>query len=179
LASYRTSGRRSLFTYRNDEVVFANGASSRIIPQGYWYAGPFGLMAEYVRSSQVLDTDSLSATVHHASWQVTAVYALTGEDATYSRLVPRHPAGDAGRLGAVELVARVHGYTFDRAVFPDFANPADAVASATAWTIGVNWYFHTNIRFMIHYEETAFEAAAAGSRRPTERAILTRFQLAF
>jgi phosphate-selective porin OprO/OprP len=112
--------------------------------KGYWYAGPFGVMAEYARSSQVLDTDSLSATVHHASWQVTAAYALTGEDATYSRLVPRHPFGDAGRLGAVELVARVHGYTFDRAVFPDFAVPVSGAASATAWTIGVNWYFHPN-----------------------------------
>jgi hypothetical protein len=32
---------------------------------------------------------------------------------------------------------------------------------------------------MIHYEESAFQAAPAASRRPRERVILTLIQLAF
>ncbi len=181
LPAYRTSGRQTFFRYRTaaNEAAFSNGHNSRVIPQGYLYAGPFGLLAEYALSEQAVATDSLSATLRNRSWQVATSIVLTGEDASYGTLKPATPFGEPGHWGALEFTARVQGIVADEASFPVFASPDASASGAFAWAIGINWYLNAGVRFMLNYEQTTFEAAGEAERRPTERILLTRFQIVF
>jgi phosphate-selective porin OprO/OprP len=91
LPDYRTSGQQRFFAYRTSTTnlttnTIADGKRLRLSPQGYYYYGPFGLLAEYVRVSQdvtrvngaVIRADELD----HEAWQVAVSYVLTGEDST-------------------------------------------------------------------------------------------------
>jgi phosphate-selective porin OprO/OprP len=50
LPAYRTPGQQTFFSYRSDGTaagtVVADGTRFRLAPQGYFYSGPFGLLAE-------------------------------------------------------------------------------------------------------------------------------------
>src|SRR5690606_1186167 len=58
LTSYRTPGQQIFFRYAQNTpstvagTVVADGDKVRLSPQGYFYAGPFGILGEYVRSSE-------------------------------------------------------------------------------------------------------------------------------
>lgn len=63
LPSYKTSGQQTFFSFRTrtgepdkdfstDNNVLADGNRTRISPQAYYYWRPFGLLGEYVRTSQ-------------------------------------------------------------------------------------------------------------------------------
>src|SRR5436309_3249017 len=56
IAGYRSASQNTFFSFRNDGkitgTVLANGQRTRLSPQTYYYAGRFGAIAEYVRSSQ-------------------------------------------------------------------------------------------------------------------------------
>src|SRR5206468_181719 len=49
---YRTAGRSTFFKY--DATAVGNGDRRRIVPQLYYYVGPFGLMGEYIDSKQAV-----------------------------------------------------------------------------------------------------------------------------
>src|SRR5262245_11359192 len=90
LPVYRTIGQNIFFNYRVDitlvGAVLADGTSYRYSTQGYFYSGPFGLMAEYVLSSQDVRKDNDTAQIDNSAWQIAASYFLTGEKATYKRV---------------------------------------------------------------------------------------------
>ena len=53
---------------------------------------------------------------------------------------------------------------------------------AKEWVGGVNWYLNRAVRISLDYGNTNFgggATAAAGGNRPTERALLQRFQINF
>ncbi len=63
LTSYRTPGQQSFFGYRSNTPAtsttplilngtYADGERLRVAPQFYYYAGPFGVLGEYVNVSQ-------------------------------------------------------------------------------------------------------------------------------
>ena len=56
VGSFKTPGQTTFFQFKtgttSSDTVFADGRHWRATAQGYWYAGPFGLLAEYVRSQQ-------------------------------------------------------------------------------------------------------------------------------
>ncbi|WP_022836417.1 OprO/OprP family phosphate-selective porin [Salisaeta longa] len=176
LSRFRTSGRQSFFAYAPSTV--ADGVRQHLAPQGYWYVGPVGLMGEYVWATQAVQNGGAQATLTHTAWQVAAGVMLTGEDARFGRLVPQQPL-HAGGIGAFSLDARVHGLSLDAATFPAFARPAEAAQSARAWAVGFSWYPNQNVRFVLNYEQTAFDTFGAAADRPTEHALLGRMQLVF
>ena len=54
------------------------------------------------------------------------------------------------------------------------------LVKATAWGVGANWIFNTNVKFVLDYERTSFEGGAAGGGdRETENSVQTRLQLSF
>ena len=63
----------------------ADGQAIRFSPQAYYSYGSFGLLTEYITSSQevALGTDSDKLT--NTGWQVAASYVLTGEAASYKK----------------------------------------------------------------------------------------------
>ncbi len=93
LANLSSPGQNTILTYVAGAT--ANGDHSRLLPQGYWYYGPFGVLTEYAISSQTL-TSASSTTVkaqnitqHNSAWQVAASYVLTGEDNSFQGVKPR------------------------------------------------------------------------------------------
>src|SRR5689334_5589625 len=101
---YVTDGQQQFFAYRN--TVVASGRHWRISPQGYYYYGPFGLLGEYVVSSQHVQTNALNtASLNTTAWQITASWVLTGEDASFKGVTPNHPFNPSiGHWGAIQLV---------------------------------------------------------------------------
>ncbi|MDD5035631.1 MAG: porin [Methylococcaceae bacterium] len=184
-------------------ALFADGDHYRIYPQAYWYYGPFGLLGEYVLSSQGLLAlkGNLKSPVgaferitqNNSAWQIQVSYVLTGEDNTFQSVKPRQPFSPSnGQWGALQWVARWSELDIDNSSFRtglvngrpfQLLDPSKSVSKATSWAVGLNWFVNRNVRFMADYEQTYFQGGA-GTRtlvadRPTEKVFGTRFQLAF
>lgn len=179
LPTYRSPSQQPVFAYRatgtEEGTVVAAGKHSRLYPQGTFYVGPFGAMAEYARSSQVVRRGASGTTLTHKAWQVVATYTLTGEKASYRGVVPAKvfdPA--AGEWGAVELAARIGALTIDPRTFPLYADPLKQVRRQASWGTGVNWYLARSIRLLVDVDVTQFRGGAEGGNRSTERVFMTR-----
>ncbi|MGH8501716.1 MAG: porin [Gammaproteobacteria bacterium] len=163
LPRYRSPGQQTIFEYA--ETTAADGQQLRWSPQGYYYAGPFGVLAEYIRSE--LDvTDG------------TAVWVLTGEDASYAGIDPYKPVGGGG-WGAWEVAARYAWLDLDDDAFPLFADPADSISEAKTWGVGLNWYLTKNLKAALAYFQTDFDGFGGAGDFPKEKAALSRLQVSF
>jgi phosphate-selective porin OprO/OprP len=171
------------------QPVTAEGQRFRWSPQAYWYAGPVGVLGEYVVSQQELHRDfttapgtpALKEELRHTAWQVAASIALTGENASYKGLVPASPFDPfKGTWGAFEVAGRYNEIDLDSDAFPDFASPAASATRAQGWTAGVNWYLNRYVRVMANFDHTWFHGGAPNGRnREAEDTILTRLQLSY
>lgn len=127
LPSYRTPGQQPLFRYNSSTTtpannVYADGRRTRLSPQGYYYAGPLGLLGEYVISRHEVTRAGETAELEHTAWQAIGSFFLTGEKAGFRSPAPKRPFDlQEGGLGAVELVARYGELSFDEASFPTYA----------------------------------------------------------
>ena len=188
LPSYKTPGQQTFFKYASG--VAADGQQYRIDPQLYWYWGPFGILGEYVLSSQSVKGNTAgarSARFNNTGWQVEASYFLTGEENSFKptsliRVAPLHPLvlGELG-WGALEAAGRVHQLSLDKNALPAYVS-AESAKRATALGVGVNWYLNRNVKFSLDYEWTKFGEGSAKPDAVTskhEDVILTQFQLAF
>jgi phosphate-selective porin OprO/OprP len=181
-SAYLTDGQQQLFAYTNG--VVANGTHWRLSPQGYYFWGPLGLLGEYVISDQGVTKGATSASLRNTAWQVAGSWVLTGEDASYTGVTPKHPFNPhANQWGALQLVARYADLNVDNKAFPIFANPATSASEAKAWAVGLNWYLNRNIRVNASYSRTTFNGninpnSATVVRQP-EEVVFTRVQLAF
>jgi phosphate-selective porin OprO and OprP len=180
--AYLTDGQEQFFAYTNG--VVANGEHWRLSPQGYYYWGPFGLLGEYAISNQKVSKGATSARLENTAWQIAGSWIITGEDASYAGVTPKHPFDPrAGHWGALQLVARYADLNIDDNAFPIFANPATSASEAKAWAVGLNWFLNKNIRVNTSFSRTTFEGninpkAATVVRQP-EEVVLTRLQVAF
>ncbi len=196
-SGYATDGQRQFFAYQpapvggNAPAVVADGTHWRLSPQGYDYFGPFGLLGEYVISSQpvrrVGAAPLTSARLEHHAWQITGSWTLTGEAASYSGVNPDHPFHPArGQWGAVQLVARLAQMDLDRAAFPLFSDPRASARSARAGSVGLNWWLNRSARLSASLSHTSFSggggrgtSAPVTVTRQAENVLFTRAQLAF
>lgn len=198
LPAYRSFSQVNFFSYTTTagSAAYADGRRTRWSPQGYYYYGPFGLLAEYAHESQEVTRSTNHQSLDHDAWQATFSYLLTGEDASYGGVKPKQPFNPNGNgWGAWELVARVSKMNIDEDAFigtstTRLSNIATSAKSASAWGVGVNWYLNNYMRFALDYEDTSFEGGAAGSTASTaaithlvdkqdERAMIGRLQVSF
>jgi phosphate-selective porin OprO/OprP len=178
LASYRTLHGSPLFTYRTG--VEADGQRFRIVPQAYYYVGPFGLIAEYARSQHSVQQGNNEESLGHVAWQVGGSWVITGESASYSGVTPANSYDPAnGAWGAFEVSTKVQRFQFDENAFPQYANPDTQIENGTALAIGLSWYPVQNVRFMTTAERTTFGGTDAANARDDEYAATVRMQLAF
>jgi len=185
LPSYKTPGQQTFFSYAT--TASAAGQQYRIDPQLFYYWGPFGILGEYVLSSQDVKAGSSATRLNNTAWQVEGSYFLTGDNNSFrstsrNSFRPEHPFNfGAGGWGAFEFVARVEQLSLDQDAFPIYASSKSA-REATSWGIGLNWYLNSNVRFYLDFESTHFEG---GSKAPTavtaedERVLLGRVQFSF
>lgn len=185
LSSYRSASQQTFFSWRAGATlpltVVASGDRTRISPQAWFYVGPFGVLAEYVRLKQEVALDTTVASIASDAWSTTFTWLLTGEKASYRSPAPRRPVeAKAGGIGAWEIVARYGRLRVDDDAFPVFANPATSSREAKEAAIGLNVHLNRNVKFVLDLYRTAFVGgAAAGADRPTETAVITRTQVAF
>ncbi len=168
----------------------ANGTHWRLSPQAYYYWGPLGFMGEYAISDQRVSGSAkpfAAADLKNTAWEVTGSWVLTGEDASFGGVIPKHPFDLHNRgWGAFQIAARFEELDVDHSAFPLFANPATSASEARAWSLGLNWYLNRNIRMNLSYSRTTFEggggpgasAPAAVTRQP-EQVLFTRLQVGF
>ena len=193
LAGYKSTGQQSMFSYRSNtatgynNATIANGLERRLVPQLYYYYGPFGLMSEYVTETQQVSRNLSAASVRHGTlrndaWQIQTYWSITGEDEGYDIAGPRHPVGQGG-VGAWELALRYHAIEFDPQAFTDgtgsFANPTSAPRAARALGAAVNWYVTYNFKIQLDYEVTHFTGGALVGNRPAEHVLTSQFSLVF
>jgi phosphate-selective porin OprO/OprP len=177
---YRSTAQQGFFSYLSN--AWAVGTHRRIAPQASYYFGPFGIFGEYVRSSQVMATASVApVVVNHDAWQVEASLFLTGEEASYGTVTPKHQLDPAhGGFGAFEVAGRVAQLRVDDAVFTlGFADRNASASRANEWGVGVNWHLARNFKLMANYVKTTFEGGARNADRPTEIVVMTRLQAAY
>lgn len=185
VAGYRSPLQSTVFSYRTDGTAkgttVASGEQTRLYPQGYFATGRFGLLGEYASSQQEVRRDTVGARLNNKAWQLAGSWILTGEPASFRGVTPKKPFDPTKKQwGAFELGARVGGLSFDRDAFPLFADSTRAVRDAQGVGVAFNWYLARGVRIQLNYEQTAFSGgAAAGADRPTEKALLSRFQVSF
>jgi phosphate-selective porin OprO/OprP len=113
-------------------------------------------------------------------YYVQAVYNLTGEshnykDGAFNWIKPNNPTDKGGR-GAWQVGVRMS--EFDAS---DIAVATGKSNRATAMTYGVTWFATDNLRFMLNYVDTKFDAlvGSSGSRVNGDRAVMFRSQFSF
>jgi|RhiMethySRZTD1v2_1073278.scaffolds.fasta_scaffold06595_6 phosphate-selective porin OprO/OprP len=185
LRGYSALSQVSVFSYAT--TVNAAGKRQRWSPQAWLFAGPVGVLAEYVEAHHEVERvevgkPTVSGTLENSAWDVTGSWLVTGEDATYGNVKPKNFfVPSARKWGAVQLVARVQRLSVDATTFSGgYADPTRSIRRATAWGVGVNWIWNQNLKYVLDYEQTRFQGGAAGGAdRPTEKSVQTRLQLAF
>jgi phosphate-selective porin OprO and OprP len=181
IAGLKTVGQTTFFKYSSTAV--ANGQHNRLSPQAYYYVGPFGVLSEYVISSQELLNKKYTGRVRNEAWETTASLMLTGEKNSYAGVRPRN-AGEQvtgwRRFGAVELAIRYSQLAIDGDAFPHFASISSSARLAKEQGVGFNWYLNRYVKLVTDFEHTNF-TMAPGNTKPlhAENVLMNRIQLAF
>jgi phosphate-selective porin OprO/OprP len=177
LPTFRTTLlQQTFFSYSG---AVADGSRTRYSPQLFYYYKPFGAFAEYVHTRNAITEADAHAEIAHDAWQVAGSLLLTGEVATDGAVRPRanFDFGD-GHIGALQIAARYHSLTIDRDAFTLGFAAAGASRKAEAWTIGLNWLWNPQLKYVVNFERTVFDGDADGPR-PAENAIVFRSQINF
>ena len=181
-SAYRTEGQQRFFAYAAGTM--ADGELWRLSPQGHYYRGPFGSMAEYaISSTEIRSAGGVPATVDHKAWQLSLSYVLTGEDATYGGVTPAKRFDPvAGTWGAFQVAARVSQLDVDDVVFPIFAAPGTNASKVDSFGLGLNWFMTNSVTLMVNYLQSSFDteiAPTATLLKTGEKALITRLQVVF
>ncbi len=185
LPKYLSTGQATFFSYVSSsdpaKNALAFGVHSRISPQGYYFWGPAGVMVNYVASNQGALLGNKRSRFHNAAWEVVGIFAVTGEPESYDSIVPAQNFEPwENRWGGVELVARYGVLDIDSDAFAQgFADPTKSARQAKEWVIGVNWHLNRSVKLVLDYANTDFKGGSTSGDRRSERAILSRVQLAF
>jgi phosphate-selective porin OprO and OprP len=181
IAGLKTVGQSTFFKYSSG--VLADGQHHRVSPQTYYYAGPVGILTEYVVSSQDVLNEKITGTVKNQAWQATGSLMLTGEKNSYAGPHVKNafePTKGFRHLGAVELAVRYSQVQIDHGAFPLFASPKTAAQEAQEHGVGVNWYLNQFVKLTTDFEHTNFRMALRTiTPLHSENVLMSRIQLAF
>jgi len=172
-------------TYAN--TVVANGPHNRYGAYLYEAIGPLGIMGEYYVSDQEVGRAGFpNLWIHNKAFQAQATYIFFGADASYDYVHVRSPFEPAkGNFGALELGVRAGHLSIDPAAFPNYASPTGSVRGATEETVGLNWYWSDNAKFVLNWDHTDFQGGAKTApelligHRESENVWLLRAQIVY
>jgi phosphate-selective porin OprO and OprP len=190
MGTFKSGGQQTIASYLTSttditQTVVAYGRHSRINPQLYYYNGPVGLLAEWVKEHQEVAELTTAGTpfgkgaYNNTAGHITISGALGG-DVTYEGIKPHKPLDlAAGTFGALELALRYNWLHIDSAAFPTGIDPTKSVSKAKAYGVALNWQLSRNLKVAGDYEQTTFTGGAKTGNRPTEKIAIGRFQVAF
>lgn len=121
-----------------------------------------------------------------SGWYVEGAVSLTGEPRPYDPVTasfrmpaPEHPLGTPGGMGAFEAAARFSRVDLDWR--PDLSPAAGGVTGGVqdVWSLGLNWYPNTVLKFMLDYDNITVRHAEAHARDISAQAVALRSQIAF
>jgi len=129
--------------------------------EAMWVTGPFKAQAEYMQSTverynngnvrQSHDFDS-------SAWYISGLWNITGETWGYKDGVPTTPLPDNPGSGMWQAGLRFDSIDLDDGTAipgatPTAASVVDGVLGGQmdTWTVGVNWYWRSNFKFMLNY----------------------------
>jgi phosphate-selective porin OprO and OprP len=187
VALFKTQGQTTFFAYQAGttaaDTVLADGPHWRATAQGHYYAGPIGVVAEYIRSKQKVALDGTHRWVSIDTWQVVGQWVIAGGEASYRSVVPTRPFDPGrGQWGAFDVAARLGELQMAGAdIYPGgFADPAKSARKAWSAGGGADWFCNQNFRFMLDVEHTWYaRGASGGADKPAETSIVGRVQTAF
>lgn len=197
LPAYVSQGQSTMFRYRSSPATavvggttvtvpaslattaIADGDRYRFSPQGYWYWGRYGLLGDYIESTQEVRLGANRQRVTNRAWSIAGGVVVTGEDAGYEGVKPASPFDPAeGAWGALELVARYGELYIDEDAFigstaagagTALADSTASVSEARSWGLGANWYLNNALKVQFAYEQTAFDGGGGGTNRLAPR----------
>ncbi len=183
LGSFKSTSQSTIFSYLTTSTaatVYSLGRHTRVNPQLYYYLGPFGLLAEWVREHQGIANAAGTGALNNSAGHVTASFVVGG-DASYEGVKPHHALNLAsGDFGALEIGVRYGWLDVDQAAFPTAADPTKSVNRARDVGVALNWQLSRNLKVAGDFDETRFDGGAKGSaNRNTEKVGIGRFQIAF
>jgi phosphate-selective porin OprO/OprP len=187
VTNYISPGQAPVFSYNSN--VSAAGPQIRTEPQAFYYYKSLGILGEKVNSQEELEYTSGGHIYRdkptNRAWEVTGSYVLTGEDASYNGVTPRHDFDlSSGNWGAFELVSRYGQLKLDSSIFSEsFANLNTSISKENAWATGINWYLNRNVKLAVNFEQTKFRRGAPNGvstdDRKTENLFTGLAQLSF
>ena len=180
-ATWKSVGQQTIFGFAAD--AGASGSERRVAPQAYWYVGPFGIYAEYVRISEnIRRVAGAAGRVNAQAFDVAASFLVTGENATYATVTPRSVFDPLhGKWGALEIKVRfsrlkVGQEAFDR----QLADGGKSINLASELGAGINWHLAPAIKLVADYFVTKFSGGGGkGADRDTEKVFIGRFQIGY
>jgi len=179
--TYRTAARAPFFALASGGV--SDGTQVRLAPQLYYFHGPFGFQAEHYTSRQDVVRGAARDAMTNRGWYGQASYVLTGEKASYERVVPNHPFDpQKGDWGAFEVALRWSELRIDPDVFTrGIANRAASAQDLHAFTLGLNWHLSSALKVQLNYERTDFgrPITLGGGQRDHESLVLGQVQIVF
>jgi len=186
LGTFRSPGQLAIFSYIANAMtpaltVFASGRHTRVNPQLYYYNGPIGILAEWIKEYQELAAGTGTGAVNNSAGHVTASVVIGG-DASYEGIKPKRSLDPAaGSLGALELAFRYNWIDTDHIAFTPatIADPSKSVTAAKGFGLALNWQLSRNVKLSADYEQTSFTGGIKGGNRSTEKLGIGRFQVSF
>lgn len=179
--AYKTTAQNNFFTYTSG--VFANGKSSRINPQAWYYNGPLGVLGEYVESRNEIKRSGFAPVdLKNTAWTAIATYVLTGEDADFNGVKPKADFNPSiGKYGAFELALRAGELNIDKNTFPNFASLTSSASKIEEKVVGLNWYLNQNLKFNFDYVHNNFKNGGGTTQlsKNNEEVFLSRLQFKF
>lgn len=129
--------------------------------EAMWVTGPFKLQGEYMQSKVERYFNGNALQSHDFdgnSWYVSGLWNITGETWGYKDGVPTTPLPDNPGSGMWQVGLRYDTIDLDDgtvlpATTPGGATRIDGVLGGEmdTWTVGVNWYWRSNFKFMLNY----------------------------
>jgi len=164
------------------------------LEMAYTY-GPFILMGEYMRSdfSDVQLSSEEKFDFDLKGWYVSLLFMLTGEEPTVKggilqKIKPRKCFNiDERRWGAWGIGLRYEQLEAGGNVYKKLVQEGNSVRRANSFTVALNWYLNSMVRFSLNYSRTRFAQSLFLGTSPkgysyyedTEHVWVTRFQLEF
>ena len=171
LNGFKSDSQQTISTYLASSAantVFPLGHHERFNPQLYYYIGPFGLLAEWLREYQEL-SNGLGTGALNNRRGTSPLGSAIGGDETYEGVKPHHPASIAERtFGALEIGLRYERLNIDTDVPDGGRSPQDGPPGAGRG-VALNWRLTRNIKRQGTWGRAASTAAPANSNLAKEK----------